>query len=74
MVQQRHYDAVVLSSCRAVAGSPHAHQPTGAARLSTAQAAEQRNVLLGRAELELCPGSQRTTALLAVPDVKEDVA
>jgi hypothetical protein len=73
MVQQRHYDAVVLSSCRAVDGSPRAHQPTGAARLSTAQAAE-RNVLLGRAELELCPGSQRTTALLAVPDVKEDVA
>jgi hypothetical protein len=71
MIQQRHYDAVVLSSCRAVHGGPRAYQPAGAARLSTAQAAE-RNVLLGRAELEVCPSSQRTTAILAIPDVKED--
>ena len=50
-----------------------AHLSAGADRLSTAQAAE-RNALLGRAELEVCRSSQRTTGVLASPDVKEDVA
>jgi len=73
MVQQRHYDALVLSRCRAVPVGARAHLSAGADRLSTAQAAE-RNALLGRAELEVCRSSQRITGVLAGPDVKEDVA
>jgi hypothetical protein len=73
MVQQRHYGAVVLSSCRAVHGDPRDYLAAGAGSANTAQAME-RTVLLGRAELERCPGPSRITAALAAPDVTEDVA
>ncbi len=73
MAEQRHYGAVVLSSCRAVQAGSRDDQSAGAAQRGAAQATE-RNALLGRAELEVCPGSQRTTAALAAPDVTGDVA
>lgn len=73
MVEQRHYGAVELISCRAVQTGPRDDQSVGAARRSTAQATD-RNVLFGRAELEVCPSSQRTAATLAAPDVTGDVA
>jgi len=73
MVQQRQCGAVVLISCRAVANGPRAEEPAGAVRPTDAQASE-RNVLLGRADLEVCPASQRTAVALAAPDFTGDVA
>ncbi len=73
MVQQCHYGAVLLSICRLAAGGRRDDQPATAAQPNNAQAS-QRNILLGRAELEVCPGPQRTTAALAAPDVTGDAA
>jgi hypothetical protein len=70
MVKQRHHCAVVLSSCRAVQGDANDDQSAGAAWPSTAQATK-RNALLGRAELEVCSVSPRSTR---VPVVATDVA
>jgi hypothetical protein len=59
MVTGRRYGAVVLSSCRAAADSAQDCQPPGATRPGVVQAAE-RNVLLSRADLEVCASSQRS--------------
>ena len=73
MIERRHKEAVVLSSCRVVAARPADDQSAGVAGPSAAQATE-RNVLLGRAELEVCPSSQPTTAAVFAPDVTGNVA
>ena len=73
MVQQHRYGAVVLISCRAVAGGPSDDEPARAVRPNNSQAWE-RNVLLGRAELEFCPRSLRIMPALAAPDVNAGVA
>jgi hypothetical protein len=73
MAEQRRYRAVVLSNCRAVQGDRCDDQSGAAGRRNGTQATE-RNVLLGRAELEVCPSAQPTAAALAAPDVTEDMA
>jgi hypothetical protein len=57
MAKGRQYGAVVLRSCRAVAGGADYDQRAGTVPPSVAQAAE-RNVLLSRADLEVCASSQ----------------